>query len=136
MRVAPPAQEGAKQDGEKRKREQKSKDATARRKFTKEERSALIKKARIWLPTNIPEMNLKLGPQDAGAFQPGEEVLCEYVPVEDPPGTTRKFNCAISKGDVVKVRRRRSRISSASALPRLPRCSLEGTEGSLWRTAL
>jgi len=100
MRMAPSTQEGVKQEGEK----QKPKDATPRRKFTKEERGALIKRAQVWVPTNIPEMNLKLGPQGGGAFQPGEEVSCDYVPDEDLPGTTRKFNCAISKDDVVKVR--------------------------------
>jgi hypothetical protein len=104
MRVAAATQEGVKQEDEKQKREQKPKDAPPRRRFTKEERSALIKRAQIWLPRNIAEMNLKLGPQDEGAFQPGEEVSCDYVPDEDPAGTTRKFNCAISKDDVVKVR--------------------------------
>ena len=38
------------------------------------------------------------------AFQPGQEVTCDYVYDEDLPGTSRKFNCAITKDDVVKVR--------------------------------
>jgi hypothetical protein len=49
-------------------------------------------------------MNLRLGPQGRNAFQPWQEVTCDYVQDEDLPGTSRKFNCAISKDDVVKVR--------------------------------
>ena len=49
-------------------------------------------------------MDLRLGPQGPEAFQPGQEVTCDYVYDQDLPGTSRKFNCAISKKDVVKVR--------------------------------
>ena len=52
----------------------------------------------------IPSMDMRLGPQRPDAFQPGQEVTCDYVHDEDLPGTSRKFNCAITKDDVVKVR--------------------------------
>ncbi len=105
MRPVSAVQEGVRPESRQQKRDQpKPKEGTSHLKITKEERRALIKKAQIWFPTNIPEMDLRLGPQGEGAFQPGEEVTCDYVYDEDLPGTTRKFNCAISKDDVVKVR--------------------------------
>jgi hypothetical protein len=70
---------------------------------TKEARRAFIRKAQIWSPTNVPEMDLRAGPQGPGAFQPNEMVTCDYVE-KTLPGTTQKFDCAIRDGDVVKVR--------------------------------
>jgi hypothetical protein len=71
---------------------------------TKEERLAFIRKAQVWMSTNVPEMDLRAGPQGPGAFQPNEMVSCEYVEKKNLPGTTPKFDCEISEGDVVKVR--------------------------------
>jgi hypothetical protein len=48
-------------------------------------------------------MNLRLGPAGPGAFQPDELVTCKYVQAR-MHGSTPKFHCAISEGDVVKVR--------------------------------
>src|SRR5260221_8204327 len=73
-------------------------------KWTKSERLDLIKRAQVWMPTNIPSMDLRLGPHGPEAFQPWQEVTCDYVYKEDLPGTSRKFDCAITKDDVVKVR--------------------------------
>ncbi len=70
---------------------------------TKEARLAFIRKAQVWAPTKVSEMDLRAGPQGAGSFQPNEMVTCDYVE-KKLPGTTQKFDCAISKGDVVKVR--------------------------------
>jgi hypothetical protein len=67
-------------------------------------RLAFIQKAQIWAPTKVAEMDLRAGPQGAGAFQPNEAVTCDYVEKTEMPGTTRKFDCAVSKDDVVKVR--------------------------------
>ena len=71
---------------------------------TKGARLAFIQKAQIWVPTRVAEMDLRAGPQGAGAFQPNEAVACDYVEKKAMPGTTQKFDCAISKDDVVKVR--------------------------------
>jgi hypothetical protein len=71
---------------------------------TKEARLAFIRKAQIWVPTHVAEMDLRAGPQGAGAFQPNEAITCDYVETNSLPGTTQKFECAISKDDVVKVR--------------------------------
>ena len=84
--------------------EESDKDDESKKKWTKSERRDLVKRAQVWAPTNIPSMDMRLGPERPDAFQPGQEVTCDYVHDEDLPGTSRKFNCAITKDDVVKVR--------------------------------
>ena len=76
----------------------------ALKRISKTERRELITRAQVWAPTNIPSMDLRRGPSGAQAFEPWQEVTCDYVADEDLPGTSRKFNCAISKDDIVKVR--------------------------------
>jgi hypothetical protein len=71
---------------------------------TKAARLAFIKKAQIWKATNVSEMDLRAGPQGDGAFQPNQAVTCDYVEKASLPGTTQKFDCAVGKDDVVKVR--------------------------------
>jgi len=66
-------------------------------------RAALIKRARIWKPTDVASMNIKTGPRMKGAFAPGETIACDYVN-ERLGGSTPKFNCAITPADKVKVR--------------------------------
>ncbi len=71
--------------------------------FTEEARRAAIRMAQIWAPTDVAHMDVRLGPQGPGAFLPGQMVNCDYV--EAPKsGNTRKFDCAVGRGDVVKVR--------------------------------
>ena len=70
---------------------------------TKDARLAFIRQAQVWAPTDVSHMDLRAGPQGAGAFQPNEAVTCDYVE-KKLPGTTQKFDCAIRDGDVVKVR--------------------------------
>jgi hypothetical protein len=70
---------------------------------TKEERLALIRRAQIWKPTDVPTMDLRIGPHGVDAFQPNQLVTCEYTPRE-LDGSSRKFYCALPDGDVVKVR--------------------------------
>jgi hypothetical protein len=84
----------------------KTKEAASPKKelTTKEARLAFIRKAQIWSPTHVAEMDLRSGPQGAGAFQPNQVVKCDYVEKKTLPGTTPKFDCAISKDDIVKVR--------------------------------
>src|SRR5215468_5384127 len=72
------------------------KGSESKKKWTKSERQELLKRAQVWAPTDIPSMDLRLGPQGREAFQPGQEVACDYVYDEELPGTSRKFNCAIS----------------------------------------
>jgi hypothetical protein len=77
--------------------------ASRKKELTKEARLAFIRRAQIWAPTNVSEMNLRAGPQDAGAFQPDQMVTCNYVEAK-LPGTSPKFDCDLGEGDVVKVR--------------------------------
>ena len=48
-------------------------------------------------------MDLKAGPQGQGAFPLNEMVTCDYVEAKSS-GNSPKFDCAISPGDVVKVK--------------------------------
>jgi hypothetical protein len=81
------------------KEKEKKKELTS-----KDARLAFIRRAQVWAPTNVPAMDLRAGPQGPGAFQPEEAVTCDYVERKSMPGHTPKFDCAVSKGDVVKVR--------------------------------
>ncbi len=82
----------------------KKKTASPKKELTtKEARLAFIRKAQVWSATNVPEMDLRAGPQGPDAFQPDEMVTCDYVD-KKLPGTSQKFDCAIREGDVVKVR--------------------------------
>jgi hypothetical protein len=71
--------------------------------LTKTERLALIRSAQVWMPTNIPDLDLKVGPDGPGAFAPDETVTCDYV-LTAVGGVSKKFDCAITAEDVVKVR--------------------------------
>jgi hypothetical protein len=77
--------------------------ATHENALTKEARLALIRRARVWTPTNVPMMDLRAGPQGPGALRPGARVACDYVETKHA-GSSRKFDCAIRRGDTVKVR--------------------------------
>jgi len=66
-------------------------------------RTAFIRSARVWSPTNIPSMDLRAGPDGGGAFPPNQMVTCTYVEGRQH-GSSRKFACAMSPGDVVKIR--------------------------------
>jgi hypothetical protein len=111
--------------------------------LTEAGRRALIQKAQIWTATNIAQMDLRAGPQDPGAFQPDEAVTCDYVETK-LPGTSRKFDCALSEEDVVKVRYgeegarvwRRSGLSRSRDVSRMFGRSLEQACAGVRRTGL
>ena len=48
-------------------------------------------------------MDIRSGPQGKDAFAPNAMVACDYVP-ESLPGSSRKFDCAIGDGTVLRVR--------------------------------
>ena len=64
---------------------------------------SLIKRSKVWLPTDIASMNLKLGPTGPGAFGPGATVTCEYLD-KDLTGASPKFACRTPDGDELKVK--------------------------------
>jgi hypothetical protein len=69
----------------------------------KEARLALIRKAQVWTRTNVAAMDLRAGPAGPDALPLDETVTCRYVETK-LSGSSRKFDCAISKGDVAKVK--------------------------------
>src|SRR5262245_48144150 len=75
---------------------------SGRRSLSKNARVAFIRRAQVWSPTNIPSMDLRSGPGGAGAFQPNEQVVCDYTD-SNMHGATQKFHCRLANGDVVKV---------------------------------
>jgi hypothetical protein len=72
-------------------------------KLSNEDRETFFRTAQVWTPTRVSEMNIRTGPSGKHAFQLDERVECEYVPTT-PSGSSRKFNCKLADGDVVKVR--------------------------------
>ena len=66
-------------------------------------RSAVLKRAKVWIPTPIPAKNLKAGPADPGGFSFQETVSCTW---EDKQlgGKSPKFACLLGKDDSLKVK--------------------------------
>jgi hypothetical protein len=79
------------------------KNGPGRTNLTKRARTAFIRRAQVWKATDVPRMNLRLGPGGPGAFAPGQVVDCDYTDVH-MGGETPKFHCRLPNGDVVKVR--------------------------------
>jgi hypothetical protein len=97
--IAAARQESATASGQKRLK----KKAARMKPLTPAGRLAFIRKAQVWAPTNVPQMDLRAGPQGPGVFQPDESVTCEYVQ-DKLPGTSRKFDCAVRPDDIAKIR--------------------------------
>jgi hypothetical protein len=71
--------------------------------LSKEDRDAFFRTAQVWMPTRVSEMNIRVGPTGPHAFQLDQLVECDFAPSERS-GSSRKFNCTLSGGEVVKVR--------------------------------
>jgi hypothetical protein len=71
--------------------------------LTREERADAIARARVWMPTDIPAMDLLAGPQGQGAFAANHEVVCDYVK-EKLSGKSPKFDCSLGQGDVMRIK--------------------------------
>jgi hypothetical protein len=70
---------------------------------SEEVRFAMIQRAQIWSPVTVSKMDIRLGPQDKGAFEPNAKVRCDYVEGQ-LDGATPKFDCRLDDGSVVKVK--------------------------------
>jgi hypothetical protein len=68
-----------------------------------DERLAILRRAQVWTPRKVSALDLKLGPQGAGALKPGETVTCRYVD-EKFRGATPKFGCTTNGHDTFKVK--------------------------------
>ena len=66
-------------------------------------RLAAIRRAQVWAPTRVAEMDLKTGPVSPNSFAPNELVTCNYL---DKPmgGATPKFTCVSGKDDELKIK--------------------------------
>jgi hypothetical protein len=69
----------------------------------RERRADVISRAKVWLPTEVAAMNLRVGPTGPGAFEPGATVTCDYVDRE-LSGASAKFACRLPDGDELKVK--------------------------------
>ena len=74
--------------------------------FTANDRVDAIRRAKVWVSTNVRSMDLKAGPAGAGSFAPESTATCDYSQHARGAGHTPKFWCAVAPGDVVKVRYR------------------------------
>jgi len=68
-----------------------------------DEASPPVARARVWSATNIPSMNLKVGPAGPGAFPFRAEVDCTYLDKE-LSGRSPKFACLAKGDDELKVK--------------------------------
>ena len=89
---------------------------------TSAEREHALAKARVWEPPQVPIAEASLGgnPVGPGAPPSSDEVSCRFVP-QAVGGTTWKFYCELSPGDIVKVKygRRNPELVSEVAATRL-----------------
>ena len=69
----------------------------------KDTRLDVIRRAQVWMPTDIPSLNLLKGPDDPRGFEPGATVTCDYVS-RKLGGNTPKFACRLAPDDEVKVK--------------------------------
>ncbi len=79
------------------------KETTKKRELSKEARNEFLRGAQVWTPTNVRESDLRTGPVIKGAFAPDQYVECEFVESKRS-GSSKKFDCKLDDGDVVKVR--------------------------------
>jgi hypothetical protein len=68
-----------------------------------EPRAAVIARSTVWRPTDIPSMNLEVGPRGHGSFDPGQTITCDYVH-KQLSGASPKFACRLPDGDDLKVK--------------------------------
>src|SRR5688572_9566637 len=66
-------------------------------------RKALLARAPVWQQTNIPSMDIRLGPFGPGAFPFRATVNCTYLD-KKLSGMSPKFACMIGNEDEVKVK--------------------------------
>jgi len=75
------------------------------KKLSVDERRQLMQRARVWQSIDTSSLNLLRGPRLPASERVAAEVTCTYVHTDEPlSGNTPKFECALSKGDEVKVK--------------------------------
>ena len=66
-------------------------------------RIASLKSARVWRPTDPATIDLGVNPRDETGLLSADVVSCRLQPKESS-GTTPKFRCVLSNGEVIKVK--------------------------------
>jgi hypothetical protein len=66
-------------------------------------RVSLMARAKVWMPTDVASMDLRIGPTGPGAFEPGATVTCDYLD-KQLTGASPKFACRLPNGDELKVK--------------------------------
>jgi hypothetical protein len=75
----------------------------SRKPFTPKDRLEAIRRSQVWMPTDIPSMDLMAGPQGGKAFDIGDTLTCDWIK-HDSNGATLKFWCILPSGEDIKVR--------------------------------
>lgn len=90
------------------------------KKFTVEERLAILNRASVWEARNVAAADVRTGPTGHGSYAPEALVTCDYAG-QPTSGNTPKFNCEVGKGDTVKVKygRENGEVYSEVAATRL-----------------
>ena len=68
-----------------------------------ENREAIIARSEVWMPSDIPSLNLKTGPAEPDAFALGATITCKYLD-KKMSGMSPKFPCETPEGDELKVK--------------------------------
>jgi len=68
-----------------------------------ETRESVIARSQVWRRTDIPSMNLSVGPTGPASFALGQTITCEYMD-KKLPGRSPKFACQLPNGDELKVK--------------------------------
>jgi len=68
-----------------------------------ENRESLIARSKVWMPMDIPSLNLKSGPAESGMFALGATITCKYLD-KKLSGMSPKFACETAEGDELKVK--------------------------------
>ena len=66
-------------------------------------RESLVRRAKVWMPTDIPSMDLRVGPTGSGSFEPSATITCDYTDRKFS-GASPKFGCRLPNGDELKVK--------------------------------
>ena len=68
-----------------------------------DDRLDAIRRAEVWLPTDVASMDVRTGPKEPGAFAPFAELTCDFTP-KDLSGNSPKFACVMAPDDELKVK--------------------------------
>jgi hypothetical protein len=71
--------------------------------LTPQARMDAIRRAQVWMPVDVPAMDIKAGPPGKGALAPEQPVACDFLE-RKLGGTSPKFACTEASGEELKVR--------------------------------